>query len=199
MVRFDPESDRLEALPHTYPHEPCQSRWHGVLYDAVADPADGAVYMAPWKARPHLARFHPEEGRAGRLEDLGMVTRSSAQDLPIGVNLNHVGGLVFGDDGCLYYVKATWAGGPCAAVQRRSREDTIGVLCRLNPVSGEHEELCTLQGGAGMDHYVARGAKDPGGNFYFGKILARPAGFYRVEVGKVPTVRPNTEWLRYWG
>jgi hypothetical protein len=39
------DRQRLEELPHFYPHADYQSAWHGVLYDAVADPRSGAIYM----------------------------------------------------------------------------------------------------------------------------------------------------------
>jgi len=201
MIRYDPESDRLSALPLFYGHEPCQTPWHGVIYDAVADPAEQAVYFVPWKSRPHLMRFWPEDGPDGRLEDLGTITQASDPYAPISVNLNHVGGLVFGNDGFLYFVKGAWQAPPGKRVTRSDLpiDDTRAVLSRIDPVSLVQEDLCTLALGAGMHHYVSRAARDPDGNFYFGKIHAKPAGFYRVQVDSDKAVRPNRDWLRYWG
>lgn len=182
MVRYDPDDDRLRTLEHVYPHHPCQSPWHGVLYDAVADPDRGAVYMAPWKARPRLARYWPEAGPDGRLEDLGPLTDPFPTDRPIGVNTDHVGGLVFADDGRLYYVKSVWdrdvhAGQP---VDRCDVTRSIAMLSRYDPGTGEHEDVVSLCGGTGRHHYISRGAVDADGDLYFGKVLARPAGVYRV-------------------
>lgn len=200
MWRYDPDSDAVEQLPWTYAHEPCQSPWHGVLYDAVADPTTGAVYMVPWKSRPHLMRYWPEEGVNGRLEDLGRVTQAGDPHHPIGVNLDHVGGLLFGDDGWLHYVKSVWQPRPGRLNESESAvEASQAVLCRMHPESLVHEELCALALGAGRHHYISRGAKDPHGDFCFGKIMAHPAGIYRVEVQPEAGCAVGSDWLRLWG
>lgn len=102
LLRFDPEGRRIERLKHVFPHAPYQSAWHGVLYDAAQDPTNGAIYMVPWKPHPHLARFWPEEGADGHLEDLGPLTQERDEREPMSVNLDHVGGLVFGPDAHLF-------------------------------------------------------------------------------------------------
>jgi hypothetical protein len=198
FIRYNPNTDRLQTLPFTYAHEDFQTSSHGVLYDAVKDPSVNAVYMVPWKAHPHLMRFWPDEGEFGLMEDLGRLTDAGSPYLPMSVNLCHVGGLVFGNDGFLYYVKS-FRGSNTKAICCAMAADTIAWLCRVNPISLKHEEICTLQGGAGRNHYVSRGAKDSEGNFYFGKILAKPAGVYRVKVNQNKIVRSNHEYLRYWG
>ncbi|MCF7855461.1 MAG: hypothetical protein K9N51_11735 [Candidatus Pacebacteria bacterium] len=190
MVRFDPECERLDELPWSYPHADCQSPWHGVLYDAVQDPAREAVYMVPWKSRPHLARFYPDDGPDGRLEDLGPLTDQPDRYQAVGVNQDHVGGLIFGLDGKLHYVKSE-------VVHEDGTVQLRGVVCRMDPVTLEHERLCTVQGGNGASHYVARAAADSRGNFYMGKILARPAGFYRIRIDQPQAKNPPP--LRLWG
>ena len=103
------------------------------------------MYTVPWKARPHLARFWPDEGPFGRLEDLGALTQASDPRRPIGVNLDHVGGLVFGHDGYLYYVKSTWVRRDALPRDRRRyRRGAAAVLCRMRPDPLEHEALCPL-------------------------------------------------------
>ncbi|MBN1673630.1 MAG: hypothetical protein JXR37_21465 [Kiritimatiellae bacterium] len=193
MVRYDPDADRIEDLRWVYPHEPCQTAWHGVLYDAVREPASGAVYMVPWKSRPHLARFWPHDGAEGRLEDLGALTETGDPRRPRGVNLDHVGGLVFGRDGKLHYVRAEWRADGAAPPRTR------GMLCRMDTGTLEHEPLCTVQGGAGRNHYVARAAADRAGNLYMGKIMAKPAGFYRIAVRGARANGPNEPAPRWWG
>ena len=200
MIRYNIDKDRLEEYPHIYPHENCQNNWHGVLYDAIKDPFQNAIYAIPWKARPHLIRFWPDDGPFGRMEDLGTISQDADPNKPIGVNINHVGGLVFGHDGYLYYVKSAWEmkHTDIKGLQK-SYIDSTGILCRINPVSLEKEEVCSLRGGAGPSRYVSRGARDAEGNFYFGKILATPAGIYRVENHNKNVIQKNTEYFRYWG
>jgi len=195
MLRFDPDHQRLEELPHLYPHAAYQSAWHGVLYDAVADPRSGAVYMVPWKGHPHLARFWPMEGAQGRLEDLGPITQDRDPRELMSVNLDHVGGLVWGADEKLYLVKAEWRGksnGCCG-------ESTSSMLMRFDPELGTWERLGALFGGNGSNHYVSRGALSAQGNMVFGKILAKPAGAYRVTLPDNPSDLNPNQYLRLWG
>jgi len=195
MLRFDPDRRRLEELPHFYPHAAYQSAWHGVLYDAVADPRSGAIYMVPWKGHPHLARFWPMEGALGRLEDLGPVTQDRDPREVMSVNLDHVGGLVWGADNRLYLVKAEWSGKSTGC----SGEATTSMLMRFDPECGTWERLGALFGGQGRNHYVSRGALSARGNMVFGKILAKPAGAYCVTLPDHPRdLRPD-QYLRLWG
>ncbi len=202
MLRFDPDADRLEELPHVFPHEPYQDPRHGVLYDAVEDPEGDAVYGVPWRARPHLVRFRPGDGPAGRLEDLGRLTQAGSPSQPVGVNSDHVGGLVFGADGLLYYAKSAWAAPAGGDGPRPSGGpgDSIAVLCRMDPRTLRHEEVCTLAEGPGRHHYISRGARDAAGALYFAKVLAQPAGMYRVTLpgGAAAAARPDGR-LRRWG
>jgi hypothetical protein len=191
MIRYDPDADRIEELPWTYPHDPAQTPWHGVIYDAVRDLASTAVYMVPWKSRPRLARFWPDDGPHGRLEDLGPLTGPADPRRPHGVNQDHVGGLVFGADGMLYFVRSE-RGGPADGWTMR------GMLCRLDPRRPVIEPLCTVQGGNGPNFYVARAAMDAQGTLFMGKILARPAGYYRIRIGGLDSA-PPVSCLRTWG
>ena len=188
MLRFDPDRQRLEELPHFYPHADYQSAWHGVLYDAVADPRSGAIYMVPWKGHPHLARFWPMEGPLGRLEDLGPVTQDRDPREVMSVNLDHVGGLVWGADNKLYLVKAEW-----------NEAATSSMLLRLDPEKNTWERLGALFGGNGANHYVSRGALSAHGNMVFGKIMAKPAGAYCVTLPDHPRELRPDQYLRLWG
>jgi hypothetical protein len=188
MLRFDPDRQRLEELPHFYPHAAYQSAWHGVLYDAVADPRSGAVYMVPWKGHPHLARFWPMEGAQGRLEDLGPITQDRDPREVMSVNLDHVGGLVWGADNKLYLVKAEW-----------NEAATSSMLLRLDPEKNTWERLGALFGGNGANHYVSRGALSAHGNMVFGKIMAKPAGAYCVTLPDHPRDLRPEQYLRLWG
>jgi len=198
LVRYDPDVGKMEELPQIFPHEACQGPRHGVVYDAVADPATGAVYAVPWKSRPHLIRFWPEDGAEGRLEDLGQVGPPSDPKRPMGVNRDHVGGLVL-HGRYLYYVVSNWLPEDLASIQngRARPEQEIALLRRMDTDTLEHEDLCTLSEGAGAHHYISRGALAQDGSFFFAKIMAKPAGVYRV---RLPDVGPQAEPpIRYWG
>ena len=193
LVRFDPERQELEELPHIYPHEPYQSSWHGVLYDAVRDPACGAIYMIPWKAHGHLARFWPLEGAAGRIEDLGPLSQARDPREIVSVNLDHVGGLIWGADSKLYLVRAEWSGSAYA------RGHATSMLMRFDPANNEWESLGPLSSKHGKNHYVSRGALSAKGNMIFGKVLTKPAGAYLVTVPDHPRDPSADYYLRLWG
>ncbi len=196
LLRFDPEKKRLEQLPIVYPHASYQTAWHGVLYDAVQDPASGAVYMIPWKTHPHLARYWPEDGPHGRIEDLGPVTQARDPHPIMGVNLDHVGGLLWGPDHKLVLGRAVWSAQPYLKERKR---DTHCELVRFDPQHDHWEALGQLTSDKGGNHYVSRGAISKKGTLVFGKILTTPAGVYRVRAATPqPDLEPN-QYLRFWG
>jgi hypothetical protein len=200
FVRFDPDAMQLDTLPHVFPHSCHQTGWHGVLYDAVADDERGSVYMVPWMPGPRLVRFWPEEGPDGRVEDLGRVNQAVDPTLPVSMSLDHVGGLVFGTDGFLYFVKSTWPGGSEARTRGWYLREARGVVVRMDPETLEKEEVCTLdRGEEAPSNYVSRGARDRVGNLYFGHVGPRPVGVFRMTVpgaGEKPEAHLP---LRMWG
>lgn len=199
MVRFDPERERLEELPIVFPHEPNQTPWHAVLYDAVREPRSGAFYLLPWKSRPHLARFWPDDGPNGRLEDLGRIVADCSPQFPVSLNQLHAGGLVLGPDGQLFLVKSVLAIPPDQAFDRQRLPpefvSATPMLCRVDLTTGAVEELCSL---APNSHYVSRGAMDATGAMWFGRILAKPAGVFRVTLRQAPPPQLS-QCLRLWG
>ncbi len=194
MMRFDPERRRLEELPLVYPHAGYQTAWHGVLYDAAADPLSGGFFFAPWKGHPRLARYWPHEGPHGRLEDLGPLTQDRDESVPITVNLDHVGGLLSDAEGGLYFTRASWAPGQEAV----KPEWSVAELCRRSP-SGTVEVLGQLQSERGGNHYVSRTAVTSRGTLILGKILTAPAGVYRVKTSGLQRTLAPAEYLRSWG
>jgi len=196
LLRFDPDRQRLEQLPHVYPHEPYQSAWHGVIYDAVQNPVTGAVYMVPWKTHPHLARYWPDDGPEGRLEDLGPVTQPRDARELMSVNLDHVGGLLWGADHKLYMVRSEWTSEICGWHRKGT---TSAVLMQWEAVSGAWESLGSLSSDRGQDHYVSRGAVSARGTMIFGKILTSPAGVYRTRIAGYPAMVSPRDYLRFWG
>jgi len=199
FVRYDPETRKLATLPHRFPHASYQVGWHGVLYDAVADDERGCVYLVPWMPRPRLARFWPDEGDDGRLEDLGELTQPIDLTLAVSMSLDHVGGLVFGIDGRLYYAASRWPLGSEREIPSWRRLDTYGAVMRRDPDTGETEEVCRLDRGEGWSsHYVTRGARDAAGNLYFGHVGKFPVGLFRMTVPGANRTDAHLP-LRMWG
>jgi hypothetical protein len=199
FVRYDPGTDALETLPLVFPHEAWQTGWHAVLYDAVADPARPCVYMVPWMVRPHLARFWPEEGPHGRLEDLGALTQRREETHPLSMSLDHVGGLVFGADGGLYLVRAAWPEGAETATRNSRDSDARGVVTRIDPETLERKDVCTLVRDGEATQYVSRGARDHAGNLYFAHVGRTPVGLFRVTFPGAGDPEDAHRPLRVWG
>lgn len=153
FLRFDPDAERIEELPHTYPHAPYQSAWHGVLYDACPDANGESVFCVPWKTHPRLVRFWTEDGPHGRLEDLGPLTQDRDPAWLAGVNTDHVGGLITGADSALYYCRAVWD--PLEVRNGRSRDRTAyAVLTRRDPDTGETTDLAELRSDRGGNQHI---------------------------------------------
>ncbi len=199
FIRFDPETGCLEELPHRIAHAHFQDGWHGVLYDAVSDPEGEWIYMLPWMVQPRLMRYRAADGPYGHLEDLGPATQPVASSHAVSMSLDHCGGLVFGADGCLYYVRAAWPQGMETAADFRCMEQAKGVVVRLDPATMERTDVCVLHRPGGSSSYVTRGARDRDGNLYFGHVGKVPVGLFRVTMPATASGSASRLPLRLWG
>ena len=198
LVRYDPDTQRLEWSPYRIPHDGLvQNGWHSVLYDAVRCPHDQSLYMLPWSGYPRLLRFWPDEGPWGRINDLGPTNQPYDRTLPVNTFLDHCGGLTFARDRCLYYVAARWQ-----EPVHQNLNQSVGVLYRYDPAANERHEVATLKRPDALaSQYVSRAAIDRNGNLFFGHVNedpgARPSGIFKVTVP--PLTQTNQPALRMWG
>ena len=196
IVRFDPDTDVLEELPIFVPYTEGLTRWHNVFYDIVASPAGDCVYGVPWAIDPHLFRYWPEEGPNGRMEDLGPVHQRRDSYVAMSYGQDHCGGLVFGADGMLYYVKSRWPDGQ----ERRPRGDAMeGVVVQMDPASGKRCDFAMLTRQGGMANYASRGARDRFGHLYFGQGAKTGVGMARLVMDHNGDAVNLHEPLRTWG
>jgi hypothetical protein len=177
MLRYDPETDRLEEIQAYLPCEPYQTRYHSVFYDAVKSPEGDCIYGVTWRAHEHLFRYWPEDGPDGRMEDLGSMTQDRDTSLPVDTFSDHAGGLVFGADGMLYAVSARWPEGPVP-----TSSDSVGVIWQINPETLEKTEIARLDHPDRSVQYVSRAARDRFGNLFFGHVGGVPSGMFRLEM-----------------
>jgi len=199
LVRYDPARDRLERSPFVLPHDRrFQTGWHSVFYDAVASPDGQCVYAGTWIARPWLMRIWPHEGDWPRIEDLGPTTQDRDITIPYDTFLDHCGGLVFGGDGCLYYVASRWRDSMYNPLPAGHKERE-GVVWRLDPATLERTEVARLERPDHFAQYVSRGAADRNGDLFFGHVGPRPVGIFRV---RPPADRRKKDAhlpIRIWG
>jgi hypothetical protein len=199
LVRYSPETDRLEISPTVLPHNPeFQSGWHSVFYDVVASPDRECVYASTWIANPYLMRIWLNEGKWPRVENLGPVTQKRDLTMPIDTFRDHCGGLTFGGDGQLYYVASRWRD-PDYNSTTKSNRDNEGVVWRLDPATLKREEVALLEHPKENAHYVSRGAVDHNGDLFFGHVNARPSGIFKVTVPPERKRKNAHLPIRVWG
>lgn len=199
LVRYDPDTDRLERSPFVLPHNPqFQTGWHSVFYDVAAAPDGESVFAVTWIAQPRLMRLWPNEGTWPRVEDLGAVTQDRDPSIPMDTFTDHCGGLVFAGDGQLYYVASRWRD-PVYQPMPGSKHPREGVVWRLNPKTLRREEAAILQHPTDPAQYVSRGAVDHNGNLFFGVVGTKPVGIFQVHLPA--SRRRNNAHLpiRMWG
>ena len=201
LVRYSPDSDRLEELPVAVPATPGLSHWHAVLYDVAAAPGGECVYGVPWTANPRLFRYWPEDGPNGRMEDLGPVHQDRDPTAPVAFFLDHCGGLVFGADGMLYFATSRWPPGAEAGPAPALSVTVEGIVVRFDPRTAERTDVARLVGApGGQGHYVSRAARDRRGDLFFGQVPRPiPAGISRLPMGG-RAARPDQHGpVRTWG
>jgi len=198
LIRYTPETDRLEVSPFTLPHPEYQTGWHSVFYDVAPSPDRECVYASLWCPNTNLLRIWPNEGDWPRVENLGPATQGRDTTEVVDMFRDHCGGLVFGGDGQLYYVASRWRD-PKYNPMPPSHKAREGVVWRLNPKTLEREEVTTLVHPNGFAQYVSRGAVDHNGDLFFGHVGSNPCGIFRVAM-PASRKRENAHLpIRMWG
>jgi hypothetical protein len=201
LVRYTPETDRIEFSPVKLPYNPeYQTGWHSVFYDACASPDGECVYASTWSPNPYLMRIWLNEGEWPRVENLGPATQKRDLTLPESMFRDHCAGFVFAGDGQLYYVASRWRD-PVYNPMTDSRREIEGVLWRLNPATLEREPVGLLEHPDPKEtaQYVSRGAVDHNGDLFFGHVGAAPSGIFKVEM-PADRKRKNAHLpIRIWG
>jgi hypothetical protein len=198
LVRYTPDTDRLEISPDTLPHANYQTGWHSVFYDVAPAPDRECVYASTWCPNPHLMRIWPNEGEWPRIEDLGPATQDRDLTFPVDMFRDHCGGLVFGGDGKLYYVASRWRD-PVYNPLPPPHKEREGVVWRLDPRTLERTEVTRLVHPNGFAHYVSRGAVDHNGDLFFGHVGSNPCGIFKVSM-PADRKRENAHLpIRMWG
>ena len=164
IVKYDADADTLRHLDARLPKVPDYPGEARCTYDVTPSSDGKAVYGTVWNMEwfPFAERLFRWDFRGDHVEDLGAgVGRDK---------LDHIGGLVFGDDGFLYY--AASEKDPNRRVPYRF------YLFRMNPETLEKEKVCPFDDGDWHSEYIAKGTADFAGNFYFADANNRPSRIY---------------------
>ena len=199
LVRYTPETARLELSPFVLPHNPeFQTGFHSVFYDAAAAPDGESVLAVTWIANPYLMRIWPNEGAWPRVEDLGPATQKRDPAVAKDTFVDHCGGLTFGGDGQLYYVASRWRD-PVYNPMDASHKEREGVVWRLDPATLRREEVARLEHPKNFAQYVSRGAVDHNGDLFFGHVGSHPSGIFKVTMPPERKRKNAHLPLRMWG
>ncbi|MCD6350806.1 MAG: hypothetical protein J7M26_01695 [Armatimonadetes bacterium] len=196
VLRFDADAQRLEALDRFLPHPPFDNGWHHMVYDVVALPGEPTkVVGVAWAAWPHLWLYDMAEGDQGQMIDLGPFHPDATGHEPNCMNRTHVGGLVFGPDGLLYYSIMS---------EHDPQRGIISHLRRLDLSTGEHEELGPLHDPVRDEYapYVSRAVWLSPRDLILGLVMRVPTGIahVRFEEGELADrADPDFPELRLWG
>ncbi len=74
-----------------------------------------------------------------------------------------------------------------------------GVVWRLNPATSERTEVAILRHPTDPAQYVSRGAVDHNGDLFFGTVLTRPVGVFKVHMPADRKKKDAHLPIRMWG
>ncbi|MDD5698939.1 MAG: hypothetical protein PHH77_10025 [Victivallaceae bacterium] len=189
IVKYDAEAGKLFTPGSRLPKAPgCDTEARSV-YDAVPSANGESIYGSLWNLEciPFSERLFRFDFKTGEIHDLGR-----GFDDETGHKLDHIGGLVFGDDGYLYYT-----------VSRPDENRRIPFrmyLFRMHPDTLEKEEICAVDDGQWHSEYIAKATKDFAGNLYFADTNNRPQRIYiYTPEGAGKNFVKKWPFLRSWG
>ncbi|MFA5645767.1 MAG: hypothetical protein WDA18_05370 [Candidatus Ratteibacteria bacterium] len=185
IVKYDVEEDRLIHLDVEVPRSlesPSEGR---SAYDVVLSPDGKSVYGVVWNMErvAFAERMFRYDFGDNRIVDLG-----PAHDEH---KLDHAGGLVFGDDGYLYY-----------AISKKDKNRRLFYrmyLFRMDINNLKKEEICAFDDGDWHSEYIAKATKDFFGNLYFADTNNRPGRVYVYTPEGSGKESKSGRQLKKWG
>jgi len=195
IVVYDPDTDALVTSDRSLPHAPYQDGFHNVAYDVVQVPGADETVGVTWQTDPYFFRFSPvKQGRPHTVESLGPAFPGRTGFEPSNVNLDHVGGLVFGADGRLFY-----------SAQVRPMQASEELFCELRVMdveTGERQAVGLLEDQATAERvsYIGRAVRIGPQHLVLGVVMRRPTGIVHVVLDQQWTSGPFQETpRRRWG
>lgn len=192
IVKYDADADELVHLDVQLPYAEYRDGTHNLIYDSVPSPDGEAVYGVHWnvdvrRLDNRLFRYDFYDGPQGKIHDLDWAYRPSEAG-PAWSDTrrtnNHTGGLVFGEDGYLYY-----------ATYFHWKEPNGMYLIRMNVETLEREVICPMEADGLHAWYIAKATRDYLGNLYFASCVSRPT---RIFVYSPPYVKKGAVTHRKW-
>ena len=186
VVKYCADEDKLTCLDARVPQDPDVATEERSVYDSVPALDGKSVYGVTWnlekiQASERLFRFNFNDGT---VDDFGPACGAN--------KLDHAGGMVFGDDGYLYY--------SCSRREPDRRLAFRMYLFRMDPETGQKEEIGPVDDGIYQSEYIAKATKDFAGNLYFADTNSRPTKMYiYTPEGAGKDFTPKWPLVRMWG
>jgi len=191
IVRCDAETDELEHLDVRIPHAPFRDGTYNTVYDVTPSPDGGSVYGVSWSFDMRLFRYDLDDPRdPASMHDLGRAYGPEYEDWDKFDHQNHAGGMVFGDDGKLYFCASVWW-----------KEPQGMYLVRLDPETREREEVGPITDGEHHSTYIAKATKGFDGALYFADCTKVPTRTWQYRPDTVAERSAEQRWaeMRPWG
>ncbi len=186
IIKYDADEERLITLDARVPKDPDFPSESRSVYDTTPAPDNSGIYGTVWNTEHNrfAERLFKYDFADSRVHDLGVAFGESKQD--------HAGGLVFGDDGYLYYA---------ASKEDTNRRNPFRMyLFRMDTGSLEKEEIGPFDDGEYHSAYIAKATRDFAGNLYFADCSSRPARIYVfTPEGAGSVFEPGRPLIRSWG
>ena len=188
IICYKADEKRIYNTGVKIPKSPLCEGENRSIYDAVRSPDGKGIYGCVWNLEymPFAGHIFYYDMKSNTMRDYGPGRLSSVNQK------SHLSCMVFGEDGYLYYV-----------VSEDDFTRRLGCrmyLMRLNPETGEKEEIGALDDGQWHSEYVAKATFDFKGNLYFADTNNRPTRLYvyRPETGERKWINDFSK-IRNWG
>ncbi|MDD5599102.1 MAG: hypothetical protein PHV82_14240, partial [Victivallaceae bacterium] len=188
LIRCDADKEELQDMGVQIPHDSFQNGFHNVLIDAVVSPDGEEVYLVLQNYGGHLFRYN---FRKNKIQDIGKAYGGDSSWYSVAhIIEDHIGGLVFGPDGHLYF-----------AANLPHKDSSAPYLIRLDPGNLARENLGMITYQAMAADHISRAVGDFQGNLYFAEVGNCPTKIFKYKPEGIKDNRSysSSNILRYWG
>jgi hypothetical protein len=191
ILRVDAETEEMRLLSVSCPHVSYRNGWHNVTYDVVPSPDGQSFWGTDWGYESFLWRYDLYDGPEGTMHSFGRAFGPPDLKTDRNLELHQARGLVFGADGKLYFTMGFG----------QSKLDRRTYLVRLDPRTGEREQVAELRCGDHTPAAIASATPDYYGNLYFAEAGRTPTRLYVYRPDSARKEKPVFSWkdIKQWG
>lgn len=181
LIKCNGDKEELIDTGIQIPHASFRNGFHNVLYDVTPCPDGESVYGVTWTFGERLFCYNFKKNK---IYDFGKAYGEERKEWFHIIN-THIGGLIFGDDGYLYF---------CANIPE---ENYAPFLIKLNTENLKREIVGKFMYNGRQADHISRATFDFEGNLYFAEVGNTPTKIFKYEGVKRKTKIERK--FRYWG